>query len=461
MKKSLARRGFLKGTAVGAAAAVVPLPAKAQTPQPSAAPAPLSKAAETQTPPALEVLTADRPGSDFMVDILKSLDIEYVCANPGSSFRGLHESLVNYGGNKNPELITCCHEEASVAMAHGYAKIEGKPLAVMLHGTGRPAARRDGDLQRLLRPRAHRLAGRQRARRHAAPPRSRMGAQRARRRRHGARFRQVGRRAHFAHAFRRVHRARLQDRDDAADDAGADRGRRRSAGASHGSGAAARSQTPRDVAAARRFRRRRRSRAPVGRRAEPGAGRRPRRAHARRHETAGGARRNLASARDRSMGTPEFPRAPSAESHGQRAGTDRQRRRHSRTRTHGLLGHRQRLSRSAGPHFALHHQAGSEAHQHHRRRPLRQGQHAGPAALSRSRSRHRSRCRSHAAVADRSRQTPAHRRSQERLRGPRRETRRRAPAASRASAHRRHLRLGREPHQHRAPLRRTVRTNQE
>src|SRR5512141_631621 len=134
MKKSLARRGFLKGTAVGAAAAVVPLPTKAQTPQPSAPPAPLSKAAETQTPPALEVLTADRPGSDFMVDILKSLNIEYVCANPGSSFRGLHESLINYGGNKNPEFITCCHEEASVAMAHGYAKIEGKPLAVMLHG---------------------------------------------------------------------------------------------------------------------------------------------------------------------------------------------------------------------------------------------------------------------------------------------------------------------------------------
>src|SRR5579863_2248909 len=135
MKKSLARRRFLQGTAVGAAAAVVPLPAKAQTPQPSAAPAPLSKAAETQTPTALEVLTADRPGSDFMVDILKSLNIEYVCANPGSSFRGLHESLVNYGGNKNPELITCCHEEASVAMAHGYFKIEGKPLMVMAHGT--------------------------------------------------------------------------------------------------------------------------------------------------------------------------------------------------------------------------------------------------------------------------------------------------------------------------------------
>jgi len=79
-------------------------------------------------------MTVDRPGSDFMVDVLKSLDLEYVCANPGSSFRSLHESLVNYGGNRAPELLTCCHEEASVAMGHGYAKVEGKPLGVMLHG---------------------------------------------------------------------------------------------------------------------------------------------------------------------------------------------------------------------------------------------------------------------------------------------------------------------------------------
>jgi len=83
----------------------------------------------------VEVLTAERPGSDFMVDILKYLGFEYVCANPGSSFRSLHESIINYGGNKAPELITCCHEEQSVAMADGYAKIEGKPLAVMAHST--------------------------------------------------------------------------------------------------------------------------------------------------------------------------------------------------------------------------------------------------------------------------------------------------------------------------------------
>jgi thiamine pyrophosphate-dependent acetolactate synthase large subunit-like protein len=70
-----------------------------------------------------------------MVDVLKSLGFEYICANPGSSFRGLHESIINYGGNQNPELITCCHEESAVAMAHGYYKAEGKPLAVAAHGT--------------------------------------------------------------------------------------------------------------------------------------------------------------------------------------------------------------------------------------------------------------------------------------------------------------------------------------
>src|SRR5499427_10238140 len=76
-----------------------------------------------------------RPGSDFMVDVLKTLDLEYIATNPGSSFRSLHESLVNYGGNKSPELLTCMHEEAAVAMAHGYAKAAGKPMAAIIHGT--------------------------------------------------------------------------------------------------------------------------------------------------------------------------------------------------------------------------------------------------------------------------------------------------------------------------------------
>ena len=70
-----------------------------------------------------------------MVDVIKSLDIDYLPCNPAQSFRGLHESLINYGGNKKPEFLTCTHEEASVAMAHGYFKIAGKPLLVLCHGT--------------------------------------------------------------------------------------------------------------------------------------------------------------------------------------------------------------------------------------------------------------------------------------------------------------------------------------
>jgi len=133
------RRNFLKGAAAGAAAiAGAPL-ADAQQPAARAGiTVPSASALAEETGPvssSVEVLTADRPGSDFMVEVLKSLGFEYICANPGSSFRSLHESIINYGGNKNPELITCCHEEQSVAMADGYARIEGKPLAVMAHST--------------------------------------------------------------------------------------------------------------------------------------------------------------------------------------------------------------------------------------------------------------------------------------------------------------------------------------
>ncbi|HVB58221.1 MAG TPA: thiamine pyrophosphate-dependent enzyme [Candidatus Acidoferrales bacterium] len=95
----------------------------------------MSRDAEVATPPSVDVLTEDRSGSDFMIDVLKSVGFDYIFANPGSSFRSLHESAINYGGNKNPEFITCCHEESSVAMAHGYAKIEGKPPLVLAHGT--------------------------------------------------------------------------------------------------------------------------------------------------------------------------------------------------------------------------------------------------------------------------------------------------------------------------------------
>jgi thiamine pyrophosphate-dependent acetolactate synthase large subunit-like protein len=138
-KPLIGRRNFIKGAASGAAVLTASAPvALAQTQDTSsprtAAPSAAARQAESGAPASVEVLTADRPGADFMVDVLKHLGFEYVCANPGSSFRGLHESLVNYGGNRSPELITCCHEESAVAMAHGYAKVEGKPLAVLLHG---------------------------------------------------------------------------------------------------------------------------------------------------------------------------------------------------------------------------------------------------------------------------------------------------------------------------------------
>src|SRR5438874_1162822 len=146
-KGSVNRRGFLKGAAAGAAALIGSGAAKTAIAEPKAAqaaqarattplPSPALVAAETSPPPPrVDVYTTDRPGSDFMLDVIKSLGFDYVAANPGSTFRALHESIINYGGNKAPELLTCCHEESSVAMAHGYAKIEGKPMMIMAHGT--------------------------------------------------------------------------------------------------------------------------------------------------------------------------------------------------------------------------------------------------------------------------------------------------------------------------------------
>jgi acetolactate synthase-1/2/3 large subunit len=74
-----------------------------------------------------------RYGSDLIVDLLQAFGIEYVAANPGATFRGLHESLVNYAGDVRPHLVEVCHEEIGVAMAHGYAKASGRPMAVALH----------------------------------------------------------------------------------------------------------------------------------------------------------------------------------------------------------------------------------------------------------------------------------------------------------------------------------------
>lgn len=72
-------------------------------------------------------------GSDVAAEMLRRLGIDFVCINPGSSFRGLHDSLVNYLGNERPQMLLALHEESAIAIAHGYAKAAGKPMAVVLH----------------------------------------------------------------------------------------------------------------------------------------------------------------------------------------------------------------------------------------------------------------------------------------------------------------------------------------
>jgi thiamine pyrophosphate-dependent acetolactate synthase large subunit-like protein len=72
-------------------------------------------------------------GSDAIAAMLRELDIPYVALNPGSSYRGLHDSLVNYLGNTRPRMLLCLHEESAVALAHGWAKVTGRPLAAIVH----------------------------------------------------------------------------------------------------------------------------------------------------------------------------------------------------------------------------------------------------------------------------------------------------------------------------------------
>ena len=72
-------------------------------------------------------------GSDAIAAMLRALDIPYIALNPGASFRGLHDSLVNYLGNERPQMLLCLHEESAVAMAHGYAKAAGRMMGVALH----------------------------------------------------------------------------------------------------------------------------------------------------------------------------------------------------------------------------------------------------------------------------------------------------------------------------------------
>ncbi len=145
------RRKFLAGAAV-AGAAVSTTVANAASPPAGAARIP-SAVRPTAHQVALEanVVTevkpmAGRAGSDFMVDVIKSLDIDYCYANPASSYRGIHESLINYGKNTKPEFITCMHEE--VIGCDGARLLQGLGQAAddALPRHRRPDARDHGDL---------------------------------------------------------------------------------------------------------------------------------------------------------------------------------------------------------------------------------------------------------------------------------------------------------------------------
>ena len=136
------RRRFLKGAVMAGAAPVLagaaPV-AEAQVAKPLHVPSALPPnawriAAEAGEPADINRI-GGKPGSDFMVDVIKTLDIRYTPSNCASSFRALHESLINYGGNRTPEYLSCMHEESGVAMAHGYFKASGKLLMTMVHGT--------------------------------------------------------------------------------------------------------------------------------------------------------------------------------------------------------------------------------------------------------------------------------------------------------------------------------------
>jgi acetolactate synthase I/II/III large subunit len=136
---AIARRNFLKGATLASAAALAPptaanaLPSAPKANLKAAVPGPMQMAVETQ-PPSKDPVNQSSSGGDFMVDVFKTLDIDYLSMNCASSFRGLHEAVVNNANNTKPEILNCPHEDIAVHMAQGYAKIAGKPMAMICHG---------------------------------------------------------------------------------------------------------------------------------------------------------------------------------------------------------------------------------------------------------------------------------------------------------------------------------------
>src|ERR1700722_14603499 len=138
-REVVSRRGFLKTAAVGAAVTAAPISASelaAQETGGNASAPVISRPGQTgELSTVAEASIVAYPGSDFMVDVLKSLGFDYIFAVPANTFLGLQESLINYGGNSAPEFITATNEDLAAGMAHGYAKIEGKPALIACHAS--------------------------------------------------------------------------------------------------------------------------------------------------------------------------------------------------------------------------------------------------------------------------------------------------------------------------------------
>jgi thiamine pyrophosphate-dependent acetolactate synthase large subunit-like protein len=104
--------------------------ARAAQARPATKPHPTIAALERPSPSGVN---APAFGSDVAADALRALDIPYIALNPGASYRGLHDSIVNYLGNERPQMLLCLHEESAIAIAHGYAKVTGRAMAAAVH----------------------------------------------------------------------------------------------------------------------------------------------------------------------------------------------------------------------------------------------------------------------------------------------------------------------------------------
>eukprot|EP01037_Dinobryon_pediforme_P033617 gene33617-39131_t len=122
--------GFYKDFNIAAMLAVL-LVVRAQKPAPER----LTSEIDVTQKPEQPVASNDTRlwGSDVIADMLRALGLKYVALNPGASFRGLHDSLVNRLGNEDPQMLLCLHEESAVALAHGFAKVTDEPMAAIVH----------------------------------------------------------------------------------------------------------------------------------------------------------------------------------------------------------------------------------------------------------------------------------------------------------------------------------------